>query len=72
MGPSAARIRLVEDRTGAGAELFAGVDTTLAAALGPDAAAAAKEEAIRVGAQLARLTPLSTEASRRRDRHGHA
>jgi len=61
MGPSAARIRLVEDRTGAGAELFAGIDTTLAASLGPGAAAGAKEEAIRVGTQLARLTPLSTE-----------
>ena len=39
MGPSAVRIRLVEDRTGAGAELFAGIDTSLAASLGPDARA---------------------------------
>ncbi|MBS1241706.1 MAG: LmbE family protein, partial [Gemmatimonadetes bacterium] len=29
IGPSAVRLRLIEDRTGAGAELFAGVDTTM-------------------------------------------
>ncbi len=33
MGPSTVRIRLVNDLTGAGPELFAGIDTTLAASL---------------------------------------
>ncbi len=60
MGPSTVRVRLVEDLTGAGPELFAGVDTSLAAALGAGAPAPAREEAGRIEAMLRGVTPWAT------------
>lgn len=60
MGPSTVRVRLVEDLTGAGPALFAGVDTSLAAALGAGAPAPAREEAGRIEALLRGVTPWAT------------
>lgn len=49
LGPSPIRLRLVEDRTGAGsaAPMFAGVDTSFAAALGLAGLAAAEANAVQ-------------------------
>jgi len=60
MGPSQVRVRLLEDRTGGGPQLFAGVDTSLAASLGPDAAAPARAEAARIERLLRDVTPWAT------------
>jgi LmbE family N-acetylglucosaminyl deacetylase len=59
MGPSTVRIRLVQDLTGAGPELFAGIDTTLASALPPTVTPEARESAGSVARDLADLSPWS-------------
>lgn len=64
MGPSTVRLRLLEDLTGAGPGLFAGIDTTLASALPPDATAEAREAAGRVMRGLAGITQSGPEAGR--------
>ncbi|HKP28058.1 MAG TPA: PIG-L family deacetylase [Gemmatimonadales bacterium] len=61
MGPSTVRIRLLEDLTGGGAELFAGIDTALASALPAGAAPDAREGAERVQRALADVTTWSSE-----------
>ncbi|HEX9894486.1 MAG TPA: PIG-L family deacetylase [Gemmatimonadales bacterium] len=59
IGPSPIRLRLIEDRTGAGSSgFFAGVDTSLAAGLGL-ASAADRATADSVAAALRRLTALN-------------
>ena len=59
MGPSTVRVRLVEDLTGAGPEFFAGVDTSLASTLGPEATPEERAEAARIaGRALAPHTVL--------------
>ena len=60
MGPSAVRIALVEDLTGAGAGFFAGIDTSLQSAVPANALLATREAAARVAAELAALSPWST------------
>lgn len=61
MGPSQVRIRLLEDLTGGGPDLFAGIDTTLGASLPAGAPATARAEAGRIAALLERVTPWSTD-----------
>ncbi len=62
LGPSAVRVRLVEDRTGLGGELFAGIDTSLAASLPGSPSAAARAELDAIAIQLRAVTPWNTEA----------
>jgi LmbE family N-acetylglucosaminyl deacetylase len=61
MGPSAVKIRLLEDLTGGGPELFAGIDTSLASALPEGSTSDAREAAARAQRALAGVTTWSPE-----------
>lgn len=60
IGPSQARLRLVEDRTGQpGGGLFAGIDTSLAGLLPPGRREASRSAAASLAARFRALTPLA-------------